>query len=336
MKKRFCRFAAGVFALFLLTSCCAPEMPTGEEPKTKTENKTEAETENKTETETQDKSQTEAVGNSASNDTFPTFSDIPDYVGEPYAVLHDNIPYFSEEALRSVSFESYSPRDTLGRCGTAYACLSTELMPTEKRGSIGSIKPSGWQTVKYDIVDGGYLYNRCHLIGFQLTGENANADNLITGTRYMNVEGMLPFENMTADYIKETENHVLYRATPLYNGDELVARGVVMEAMSTEDEGEDLSFCVFCYNVQPGITIDYATGESALSENTTYDHPSEIERQDEPTFDTYVLNTNTKKIHRPSCSSVADIAEENREDFTGDIGEKIKDGYALCKKCKPS
>ncbi len=328
MKKRFCRFAAGVFALFLLTSCCAPEMPTGEEPKTKTENKTEAETENKTETET--------VGNSASNDTFPTFSDIPDYVGEPYAVLHDNIPYFSEEALRSVSFESYSPRDTLGRCGTAYACLSTELMPTEKRGSIGSIKPSGWQTAKYDIVDGGYLYNRCHLIGFQLTGENANADNLITGTRYMNVEGMLPFENMTADYIKETENHVLYRATPLYNGDELVARGVVMEAMSTEDGGEDLSFCVFCYNVQPGITIDYATGESALSENTTYDHPSEIERQDEPTFDTYVLNTNTKKIHRPSCSSVTDIAEENREDFTGDIGEKIKDGYALCKKCKPS
>ena len=269
-------------------------------------------------------------------ETFPTLSDIPDYVGEPYAVLHDNLPYFTEDAVRAVSFEQYSDLDALGRCGTAYACLSTELMPTEKRTSIGSVKPSGWHTAKYDIVDGGYLYNRCHLIGFQLAGENANPNNLITGTRYMNVEGMLPFENMTADYIKETENHVLYRVTPFYDGENLVANGVLMEALSVEDNGEELAFCVFCYNVQPGIQIDYATGESERAENTSYNHPTGIFSEEEAENTAYGLNTKTKKIHRTSCPSVADIKEENYTEYTGDLTEWIKKGYSFCQNCNPS
>lgn len=160
------------------------------------------------------------------------------------------------------SYEVYSPLDALGRCGAASACVGVDLMPTEERGSIGQVKPSGWQTVKYDCVDGKYLYNRCHLIGYQLAGENANKQNLITGTRYMNVEGMLPFENMVDSYVEETENHVLYRVTPVFEGENLVASGVQIEAFSVEDEGEGLCFNVYIYNVQPGVVIDYATGES--------------------------------------------------------------------------
>lgn len=192
---------------------------------------------------------------------------IPDYSGSPYSTVNDNQPYFSDGDLTTVSFESYSQLDGLGRCSTAYACVSADTMPTEKRGSIGQIKPSGWHTVKYDCVDGKYLYNRCHLIGYQLTAENANEQNLITGTRYLNVDGMLPFENMVADYIKETGNHVLYRVTPVFEGNNLVASGVLMEAESVEDNGEGICFNVYCYNVQPGVSIDYATGDSALSES---------------------------------------------------------------------
>jgi len=194
---------------------------------------------------------------------------IPDYSGSPYVTVNDNQPYFSDSDVTTTSFESYSDLDSLGRCGVAYACVSTDTMPTEERGSIGQIKPTGWHTVKYDCIDGKHLYNRCHLIGYQLTAENANEKNLITGTRYLNVDGMLPFENMVADYIKETDNHVLYRVTPIFDGDNLVASGVLMEAESVEDKGEGICFCVFCYNVQPGVNIDYATGESTLAESST-------------------------------------------------------------------
>ena len=187
---------------------------------------------------------------------------LPEYSGNPYIVVNDNTPFFTEADKTTASFEQYGELDSLGRCTTAYANVGKDLMPTEKRGSIGSVKPTGWQTAKYDNVDGKYLYNRCHLIGYQLTAENANKKNLITGTRYLNVNGMLPFENMVADYIKETNNHVLYRVTPVFIGDNLVASGVLMEAESVEDNGEGILFNVYCYNVQPGIVIDYATGDS--------------------------------------------------------------------------
>ncbi len=188
--------------------------------------------------------------------------EIPEYFGDPYIAINGGIPFFLEEEYTTQSFEEYSELDYLDRCGVAYACIGTDLMPTEDRGAIGSVKPSGWQSVKYDIVDGKYLYNRCHLIGFQLAGENANERNLITGTRYLNIEGMLPFENLVADYVKETENHVLYRVTPIFEGANLVATGVLMEGWSVEDQGESICFCIFAYNAQPGIVIDYATGES--------------------------------------------------------------------------
>ena len=192
---------------------------------------------------------------------------IPKYNGEEFVAINNNVPNFDDKDKTTTSFETYSPLDNLGRCGEAYANIGRDLMPTQKRGDISSVKPSGWINKKYDtsLVDGGYIYNRCHLIGHQLAGEDANKENLITGTRYFNVDGMLPFENMIADYVKETNNHVLYRVTPIYDGDDLVAKGVQMEAYSVEDDGEGVMFNVFVYNVQPGIEIDYATGESWLS-----------------------------------------------------------------------
>ena len=256
-------------------------------------------------------------------------SDLPAYDGSsPYVVVNGNEPGFTEEDMTTDSYETYSELDELGRCGTAWANIGVDLMPTEDRGNISQVKPSGWQTVKYDIVDGKYLYNRCHLIGFQLTGENANEKNLITGTRYMNVDGMLPFENLVADYVKETENHVLYRVTPVYEGDDLVARGVQMEGLSVEDEGEGVSFNVFVYNVQPGITIDYATGESALSgeESGTTSGDEEM---------SYVLNTSSKKFHKPDCSSVSSISAENRPGYTGTRAALMEEGYEPCGNCKP-
>ena len=195
-----------------------------------------------------------------------TLADIPEYSGEAYVVLNDNWPDFDAEDMTTEPFEYYSELDSLGRCGVAYANVCLEIMPTEERGSIGQVKPSGWQTVKYDFIEGKYLYNRCHLIGYQLAGENANRQNLITGTRYLNVTGMLPFENMVDNYVEETENHVLYRVTPIFEGTNLVASGVQMEAFSVEDEGEGICFNVFVYNVQPGVTIDYATGDSRAAE----------------------------------------------------------------------
>ncbi len=249
--------------------------------------------------------------------------EIPAYTGKPYTVLQDNVPSFTQQELTTIAFEMYAPLDSLGRCGAAEACIGRELMPTEDRGSIGQVKPSGWQTVKYDFVDGKYLYNRCHLIGYQLTGENANEQNLITGTRYMNVQGMLPFEDMVADYIKESDNHVLYRVTPVYVGKELVARGVQMEALSVEDEGEGISFCVFVHNVQPGVEIDYTTGKSRKAETTF----QEEER--------YILNTNSHKFHRQDCQSVSDMKPENKQEYVGSRDDLIAMGYQPCGACKP-
>lgn len=196
--------------------------------------------------------------------TSYSLKDIPEYSNEPYVVINNNEPFFDDVDITDEEFETYSKLDSLGRCGVAYANVSTKTMPTEERGSIGYVKPSGWQTVKYDIVDGKYLYNRCHLIGYQLTGENANEENLITCTRYMNTTGMLYFENLVADYVKETNNHVMYRVTPMYNGDNLLASGVLMEALSVEDNGEGIKFNVYVYNVQDGISIDYKDGSSKL------------------------------------------------------------------------
>ena len=208
----------------------------------------------------------EAAVPQLSTKTTLSLDQIPEYAGEPYVVLNDNEPDFAD--LSTSSYEFYSELDALGRCGVAYACVGVDLMPSEERGEIGPVKPSGWHTVKYDVVDGKYLYNRCHLIAYQLSGENANEKNLITGTRYMNVEGMLPFENMVADYVKETGNHVMYRVSPFFAGDNLVASGVEMEAESVEDGGKGICFHVYCYNMQSGVAIDYATGESALRDDT--------------------------------------------------------------------
>ena len=254
-----------------------------------------------------------------------TMANIPEYAGEPYVEINGNMPDFAEDLFTTESYEFYTDLDQIGRCGACFANIGQDLMPTEDRGSISSVHPSGWVQAQYDFVDGKSLYNRCHLIGFQLTGENANDHNLITGTRYLNVEGMLPFENLVAEYIKETGNHVLYRVTPVFEVDNLVASGVQMEAISVEDRGEGICFNVYCYNVQPGVVIDYATGESRLDEDAL----SQGQQME------YVLNTNGKKFHQPDCSSVADMKEENRQDYTGTRELLIAQGYEPCGRCKP-
>lgn len=326
---------------------------------------------------------------------------VPDivYSGSPYLVLNNNIPFFTKENLPAESFEYYSDLDGLGRCGIACANIGKDIMPEEERGNIGQIKPSGWHTVKCDIIDGIYLYNRCHLIAYELSGENANEKNLITGTRYMNIAGMLPFENKVADYVKETDNHVLYRVAPVYAAeDDLLAYGVIMEGWSVEDDGEGICYNVFVFNVQPGIRIDYATGESGLAETgsapdsgggtpdasqnpvggnpqspgyppdstggttqipdasqnpadgTTQtpdasQNPADEDSQDgndtdgdqadAPRGTTYILNTNTKKFHYPDCSSVKQMAEKNKWEYTGSREDVVSMGYDACKRCKP-
>lgn len=272
---------------------------------------------------------------STASETAASLDDIPAFSGEPYVVIDDNQPSFTASELTTSSFESYAPIDSLGRCGVAYACISTDLMPAdgEKRGSISEIKPSGWVTAKYDFVDGKYLYNRCHLIGWQLTAENANRSNLITGTRYMNVDGMLPFENMVADYIKETGSHVMYRVTPVFSGDDLVAQGVQMEAYSVEDDGDGICFNVFCYNVQPGVTIDYADGTNHLSDKDAQTDSSSTSTDTDTASAHYVLNTSSKKYHDPSCSAVGKMSEKNRRDFTGTQAELEKEGYTPHTSC---
>lgn len=232
-----------------------------------------------------------------------TSSDIPAYTGAAYVELNNNQPHFDTTNLSTESFEYYDELDILGRCGTAYACLGQELMPTEERGAIGHIKPSGWHTVKYsDIIEDNYLYNRCHLIAYQLTGENDNKQNLITGTRQFNVEGMLPFESMVADYIKATNNHVMYRVTPIFEKRNLLASGVQMEAYSIEDEGTGICFNVFVYNVQDGISIDYATGESTRSNEENEDVSS-------ATLE-YAVNSKNGKIHiKGACPATSDESQ---------------------------
>ena len=258
----------------------------------------------------------------------------PEYNGEPSIAVHNNEPYFADSELTKEAFEQYSELDMLGRCGAAYANICEELMPEEERGAIGHIKPSGWHTVKYsDLIDGNYLYNRCHLIGYQLAGENANEKNLITGTRAMNTEGMLPYENQVADYVKETKNHVLYRVTPIFEGNNLVASGVLMEAESVEDQGEGIRFCVYVYNCQPGIVIDYATGESFRETEGSKDKTGEKSSRETET--TYILNTNTHKFHKPDCKSIDKIGENNKETVTVSRKALLSDGYEPCKQCNP-
>ena len=246
-----------------------------------------------------------------------TIDEVPVYSGDPYVVINDNEPSFSSEELESDSFESYGELDDLGRCTIAFANLSSELMPQGERGSIGQVKPSGWQTVRYDSVDGKYLYNRCHLIGWQLSGENANERNLITGTRYMNTEGMLPFENMVADYIKETDGHVLYRVSPIFVEDELVARGVQMEAYSIEDAGASICFNVFVYNVQPGIEIDYSDGSSRLSETADESQEDGVIRG----------NSRSKIYHCPGQAAYEDMADSRYLVLFDSEEEAIAAGY---------
>lgn len=251
------------------------------------------------------------------------YYEIPEYSGTPYIEINGNEPLFTESDMTVRAFEEYSDLDFLGRCGVCFANVCRKLMPTAERKSISSVKPTGWQSVMYDFVDCRSLYNRCHLIGYQLSGENANEKNLITGTRYLNTMGMLPFENMVADYVKETENHVLYRVTPVFVDDELVARGVLMEGYSVEDGGEGISYFVFCYNVQPGVIIDYKTGNSREDPK-----PNDVVKS-------YVLNTNSHKFHRPDCTGISDMKESARQNYKGTRENLIAQGYAPCGKCKP-
>ena len=284
-------------------------------------------------------------------------TDIPEYNGDPYIELNGNQPSFSEKDLTTEVFEHYSELDALGRCGTASAKIGPETLPNEERGPIGEIQPSGWQVANYhDLIDGNYLYNRCHLIAFSLSGENANEKNLITGTRYLNTEGMQPFELEVLDYIRETGNHVLYRVTPIFEGDNLIASGVEMDALSVEDQGAGICFHVFAYNVQPGVIIDYRTGDNKL--DPEYDHQNRFANKDDPAEEktskdtssennpeqktgmddpegTYILNTNTRRFHYPSCDSVADMKEKNKDVSTESRVDIIEQGYQPCGRCKP-
>ena len=303
--------------------------------------------------------ETEAVGENrpVTDDGVLSYRDVPAFEGNPYVYVNDGEPTFTDEQRAAEpGHKHYGELDELGRCTAAFAVVGPETQPTEKRGSIGEIRPSGWQMAKYDFVEGKYLFNRCHLLGYQLTGENANPQNLITGTRYLNIQGMLPFENAVADYVDATGNHVLMAVTPIFEGSELVARGVHMMAESVEDGGEGVAFNVFCYNVQPGVVIDYGTGESMLEEDATPlpdvsgaesapDTASEGAGEASEKGATgsaegkgtteYVLNTNSKKFHLPSCSSVDQMSPKNREDVEDTRENLIAKGYDPCKRCNP-
>ena len=282
--------------------------------------------------------------------------DVPEYDGTSSVDINKGKPTFTKKEIKNSFFEDFSKLDYYGRCGVATACIEREQMPEGERGSIGMIKPSGWQLEKYDFIDnGGYLYNRSHLIGWQLTGQNEEEKNLITGTRYMNTQGMLPYENKVASYVRETGNHVMYRVTPIFHGKELVARGVQIEAYSVEDHGKGVSFNVYCYNVQPDVVIDYRTGESKLADgaeghkvddfaevNDTSKNSTDSENQETigapyvaPADVNYIFNTNTLKFHLPTCSGVQDIKAHNRQEFKGTREEAIAQGYEPCGMCNP-
>ena len=308
----------------------------------KTTEKSEKET---TEKETEKVNKPDSVGDDNSK---AVLSKIPEYSGRPYVVINGNVPSFNKYELTTKGYETYASLDSLGRCGGAVASCGKEIMPRpdEERGSISSVKPSGWVQAQYDCVSGKYLYNRCHLIGWQLSAENANKRNLITGTRYMNTEGMLPFENMVADYIRETNNHVAYRITPIYDGNDLVATGVQMEAYSVEDDGEGICFNVFCYNAQPGVEIDYSTGRSWSAESnkettkkvvvapveTTKKQVETTKKQNVVTSQ-YILNINTKKIHKPQCHHINKMNEANKKSYSGSIDDLYSQGYTTCGTC---
>lgn len=272
-----------------------------------------------------------AVYNPENLSTSPIdLSSLPAHTDKPYVEVNGNLPFFTEAEITDVAYESYSALDQLGRCGAAIACCGKETMPApgEDRGSISSITPTGWVQAKYICVSGQSLYNRCHLIAWQLSAENANVKNLISGTRYLNADGMIPFENMVADYIKETGNHVMYRVTPIFEGSNLLASGVQIEAYSVEDGGEGICFNVYCYNVQPFIIIDYATGSSSFDEDAF-----EASKPDPDEVGNYVLNKNTKKIHYPYCNSVTQMSEKNREEYTGTLNDLKAQGYSTCGNC---
>jgi len=314
--------------------------------------------EEKTESKTVDES-TLTDSDKNESETARGAVEYPPYDGEAFVQLEGNSPDFSDEEKKNTeAFEEYSELDSLGRCGVAYANICKEIMPTEERGEIGEVKPTGWHLVKYpELIEDNYLYNRSHLIAFSLAGENANKKNLITGTRYLNQETMQIFELKVLDYVRSTDNHVLYRVTPVFEGDNLVATGVQMEAWSVEDEGEGICYNVFCYNVQPGIDIDYATGDSKVSEKTEDDAKqaddiqvegatekvtesttesrteTETKLSGEDEVRSYILNTNSKKIHLPTCSSVDDMAEHNKKECESSITELKKQGYDPCGRC---
>lgn len=266
-----------------------------------------------------------------------TLADIPAYAGEPYVVINDNNPFFTKEeiAKATTSWEEYGDMDKLGRCSMCWASVGKDIMPTGERGSIGLVKPTGWRTVKYDFVNGKYLYNRSHLIGWQLTGEDANEKNLVTGTRSFNVDGMLPFENMVADYVREDDGHVLYRVTPMFDGDDLVCRGVLMEAISVEDNGDSILFNVFVYNVQPGVKINYATGESSLDDGQTAGTGDSNSEAASDVDASYVINTNSMKFHKEDCPSISSMNQANKKVVTSTRDELISEGYSPCGICKP-
>ena len=304
-----------------------------------------------------------------------SLTDIPEWSGQPAFEL-PGAPSFTEEEITQTCFIRFSEMDALGRCGTAFACVGPESMPEGTRGSIGMIKPAGWQSDKYEFIDnGGFIYNRCHLLAWKLTGENDEPRNLITGTRYLNTQGMLPYENRIIYYIQDTGNHVMYRVTPVYREGELLARGVHMEARSVEDGGRGILFNVYCYNVQPYITIDYMTGKNHVADDADPEEIAALTAQLHPENEngaegqlsgsagsqtgdsengqsggsgngqagpytppedvTYILNTSSRKFHYPDCPSVQDMQPHNRQEFRGTREEAVAQGYEPCGACKP-
>lgn len=304
MKRNFAKIISLLLAILMLTAC--------------------SEFENIEQTVSKEKETTTQYTEIAQSKSV---NEVEPYTVYPYTVINNNVPEF-EKTDYTKSFEKYGELDSLGRCTSCIANIGTDLMPTEERGAIGSVKPTGWQVAKYSNVDGRYLYNRCHLISYQLSAENANPNNLITGTRYLNIEGMLPFENKVATYVKTTSNHVLYRVTPIFKDDELVARGVQMEAYSIEDDGEGVEFNVYCYNVQPDIEIDYKTGNSKYVGN-------EAEAIDNGEKQKYIVNISTKKFHKEDCPSAKKIKSENKKAYTGYKENLVKNGYSPCSQCNP-
>jgi len=344
MKKTRILYAL-ILSIFLLFTACTSNEVTNTDVPSEPHNTVESVSDNITIEETQEQPKEDIEEKEeplTSQSSSFDINSIPDYSGKAYIAVDNNIPYFTKSELTTKSFERYASLDSLGRCGVAYASIGVDIMPTEERGSIGSVKPSGWHTIKYENVDGKYLYNRCHLIGFQLSGENANERNLITGTRYMNISGMLPFENMVADYVQETRNHVMYRVTPIFEGNNLLASGVLMEGYSVEDNGDGICFNVFCYNVQPGIKINYANGDSESEDGSApygssaiVTAPKQETNSNTSTEVSYIANKNTKKFHYPYCGSVGQMKEKNKKPLYCSRDEAISQGYSPCGNCNP-